>query len=106
MNKRSLNYLGIAKRSGNLICGTDMVIKSLPAGNIKVILLANDASSNTKDKIIKKAFYYQIQVCEVFDSYELSKAIGKDHVMVMAIVDEGLKKAFLKEVEREVAYEG
>ena len=58
------------------------------------------------DKIIKKAFYYQIQVCEAFDSYELSKAIGKDHVMVMAIVDEGLKKAFLKEIEREVAYEG
>ena len=106
MNKRSLNYLGITKRSGNLICGTDMVVKSLPSGNIKIILLAKDASDNTKDKIIKKAFYYQIQVCEAFDSYELSKAIGKDHVMVMAIVDEGLKKAFLKEIEREVAYEG
>ena len=38
--------------------------------------------------------------------FELSKAIGKDHVMVMGIVDEGLKNAFLKEVEREVSYEG
>ena len=106
MNKRSLNYLGIAKRSGNLICGTDMVVKSLPSKTIKIILLASDASENTKDKIIKKAFYYQIQVCEIFDSYELSKAIGKDHVMVMAITDEGLKNAFLKEVEREGSYEG
>lgn len=106
MNKRSLNYLGIAKRSGNLICGTDMVVKSLPAGKIKLILLASDASNNTKDKIIKKAFYYQIQVCETFDSDCLSKAIGKDHIMVIAIIDEGLKNAFLKEVEREVAYEG
>lgn len=106
LNRRSLNYLGIAKRSGNLICGTDMVVKSLPASKIKLIILANDASSNTKDKIIKKAFYYQIQVCEEFNSSDLSKAIGKDHIMVLAIVDEGLKSAFLKEVEREVAYEG
>ena len=106
MNKRSLNYLGIAKRSGNLICGTDMVVKSLSTGKIKIILLASDASSNTKDKIIKKAFYYQIQVCEVFSSMELSSSVGKDHIMVMAIVDEGIKSAFLKEVEREVAYEG
>ena len=78
LDKRSLNYLGIAKRSGNLICGTDMVVKSLSTGKIKIILLAKDASSNTKDKIIKKAFYYQIQVCEIFDSFCLSKAVGKD----------------------------
>lgn len=106
MEKRSLNYLGIAKRSGNLICGTDMVVKNLPTGTIKIILLASDASSNTKDKIIKKAFYYQIQVCEIFDSFLLSKAVGKDHIMVMAITNDGLKNAFLKEVEREVTYEG
>ena len=62
--------------------------------------------TDVDDKIIKKAFYYQIQVCELFDSNELSKAICKDHIMVIAIVDEGLKNAFLKEVEREVAYEG
>lgn len=104
--KRSLNYLGIAKRSGNLICGTDMVIKSLSSGKVKIILLASDASENTKDKIIKKAFYYQIQVFEVFSSRELSNAVGADHLMIMAITDDGLTKAFLKEVEREVAYEG
>ena len=104
--KRSLNYLGIAKRSGNLICGTDMVIKSLSSGKVKIIILASDASENTKDKIIKKAFYYQIQVVEVFSSNELSSAVGADHLMIMAITDDGLTKAFLKEVEREVAYEG
>lgn len=106
LSRRSLNYLGIAKRSGNLICGTDMVIKNLTTGKIKIILLANDASNNTKDKIIKKAFYYQIQVYEVFSSVELSNAVGADHLMIMAITDDGLAKAFLKEVEREVAYEG
>ncbi len=83
-----------------------MVIKSLPTSKIKILLLANDASNNTKDKIIKKAFYYQIQVCEVFSSVELSNAVGADHLMIMAITDDGLAKAFLKEVEREVAYEG
>ena len=106
MNKRSLNYLGIAKRSGNLICGTDMVVKSLPAGKIQIILLASDASSNTKDKIIRKAYYYQIQVYDKFSSLELSQAVGASHLMVIGLTDEGLKQAFLKEVEREVSYEG
>ncbi|MBQ8292170.1 MAG: ribosomal L7Ae/L30e/S12e/Gadd45 family protein [Bacilli bacterium] len=106
MNKKSLNYLGIAKRSGNILCGTDMVVKSLSGGKIKLILLASDASANTKDKIIKKAYFYEIPVMETFTSSDLSKAVGKDHIMVMALIDEGLTKAFLKEVEREVAYEG
>ena len=106
LNRRSLNYLGIAKRSGNLICGTDMVVKSLPASKIKLIILANDASSNTKDKIIRKAYYYQIQVYEKFSSLELSQAVGASHLMVIGLTDEGLKQAFLKEVEREVSYEG
>lgn len=83
-----------------------MVIKSLPSGKIKIILLANDASDNTKDKIIKKAFYYQIEVFDNFSSNELSKAVGADHLMILALTDDGLTKAFLKEIEREVAYEG
>ncbi len=106
MSSRALNYLGIAKRSGNIVCGTDTVVKSLPSKKLKLILLAKDASDNTKDKIIKKAFYYQIQVVDKFSSQELSKAVGKDHLMVLAITDDGLTKAFLNEIEREVAYEG
>ncbi len=106
MLKKSLNYLGIAKRSGNILCGTDTVVKSLSNGKIKLILVASDASANTKDKIIKKAFYYHIQVMDTISSDDLSRAVGKENLMVMALVDEGLTKAFLKEVEREVAYEG
>ncbi len=106
MSKRALNYLGIAKRSGNLVCGTDMVVSSLPTNKLKLIFLANDASENTKDKITKKAFFYKLEVIDKFSSSELSKAIGKDHIMVMALIDDGLTKAFLKEIEREVAYEG
>jgi ribosomal protein L7Ae-like RNA K-turn-binding protein len=104
--RRSLNYLGIAKRSGNLLCGTDTVVHSLSSKKIKLLFLASDASENTKDKIIRKAYYYQIQVYDKFSSLELSQAVGASHLMVIGLTDEGLKQAFLKEVEREVSYEG
>ncbi len=105
-HKKALSYLGIAKRSGNLTAGTDSVVKILASKKIRIIILAADASAGTKDKIIKKAYFYQIPVIELFSSLEISQAVGKSNVMVMAITDEGLCNALKKELEREASYEG
>ncbi len=99
MNK-VLNILGIAKRAGKLILGTDSVIKNLPRGIIKMIILASDVSHATFDKFDKKSYFYQVKVVTNFTTEELSKALGVTMTKVVAITDDGFAKAIEKELER------
>ena len=51
MNKTLLSFLGITRRSGNLVFGMDEVIKNIAKGNIKLILTAKDVSENSFEKV-------------------------------------------------------
>ena len=97
---KALNLLGLAKRSGHLICGTDSVISSLQKNKLHLIVLAADASFNTKDKLIKKAYFYQIKVIEAFDSNTLKHATGTNN-LVFGLDDEGFSKSIKKEIFQE-----
>ncbi len=94
-----LNYLGIARRSRHLVSGTDTVIRELQNNNLYLIFVANDASLQTKDKIIKKAFHYNIEVIDIYDSYDLSTSCGLTNAMMLGINDEGIAKAILKVIK-------
>lgn len=93
MNK-ILNYLGIAKRAGYFISGTDAVIAGL-SKKVKLVILASDASSATKDKIIKKCYYYHVKIVEQFTTEEIASAIGQVNPKVIAITDKGIAKQII-----------
>jgi ribosomal protein L7Ae-like RNA K-turn-binding protein len=101
-----LNLLGIARRAGKLIMGTDSLIKVLPSKKIKLIFIAKDASLATIDKIDKKAYFYQVQVVNIFTTDELSKALGVGSIKIIGIADEGFAKSMREEIERGDLYEG
>ena len=92
-----LNLLGLARRSGHLIIGTDRVISSMQQGKVHLILLASDASTNTIDKLIKKAYFYQIEVVTSYDASSLQQATGSK-TLVYALNDAGFAKAIQKEI--------
>ena len=105
MNK-VLNLLGIARRAGKLIMGTDSLIKVLPSKKIKLIFIAKDASLATIDKIDKKAYFYQVPVVNKFTTEELSKALGVGSIKIIGIADDGFAKSMKEEIERGDLYEG
>jgi ribosomal protein L7Ae-like RNA K-turn-binding protein len=92
----TLNNLGLCNRAGKLISGTDMVCDYMSSGKVFYIFLANDASDNTKKKILNKAFYYNVEVCESYSSYELSLAVGKLNRMVLGVTEKGFLKILKK----------
>ena len=51
MNDRFLSFLGIAKKSGNLIFGMDEVKSKLFDGTICMVMVTSDISSNSLKKI-------------------------------------------------------
>ena len=91
-----LNNLGLCNRAGKIVSGTDMVCDYMASGKVCYIFLASDASDNTRKKILNKAFYYNIEVCESYSSFELSFAVGKLNRMVLGVTDKGFLKILKK----------
>ena len=98
MNK-TLNYLGLARRAGFLITGTDAVIASLE-NKAKLVLVASDASVATKDKLNRKCYYYNVPMLDVFNTDQMANAIGQKNPKVVAITDNGFAQQILKINER------
>ena len=102
MNK-VLSLLGLAKRAGKVIVGTDAVISKLQVNDLHLIFIAKDSSLATIDKIEKKAFYYNVRIIKSFTSDEISNAIGSNNNKVIGISDPGFAKAM---INRTVEVEG
>lgn len=100
MNK-VLSLLGLCKRSGRMICGTDYVIDAMQKKKIHYIFVASDATPSTIDKIEKKAYFYQVPINKSFDTIELNTSIGTVNFKVIGITDLGFSKKIASEVESE-----
>ncbi len=78
MNNKFLFMLGLCRRAGKLITGTDLVTKSLPSKKTYLVIYSNDASQNTEKRITDKCKFYGVECVKAnFSSSEISDAIGK-----------------------------
>lgn len=85
--KKSENFLsnlGLARMANALLTG-DLLYKNL--AKVKLLILATDASEKTKERIYKKAHFYQLPVVEKYTSQELSIAINLSNRMVIGITE-------------------
>lgn len=78
-------------RAGKVVSGS-AVLNSIRVNQAKLVLYASDASANTKKQIINKSAYYHIEAYEVDNSELLSRSIGKNGRMAIAIVDDGFAR--------------
>ena len=95
-----LNYLGIARRAGFVVMGTDAVLDNLKYKKIKMIFVASDSSTATIEKVEKKGMFYHIPVIKNYSTDELSNSLGVEHIKVIGIKDQGITKAIKAELER------
>lgn len=92
MQDKFLSALGLAKRAGGAIFGTDMVRDSAKRGRAKLIIIASDASENTKKEITDTAAFYNTEcIISHYTMAELSQAGGlMRQSSSVAIADENL----------------
>ena len=93
MNKkeRLSNLLGLAQKAGKIISGEELTIKAIQSRQAKLVFLSQDAGPNLTKKITDKSKYYKVEVSTVFNTLELSAALGKPR-KVVAIADAGFSK--------------
>ena len=95
MNK-ILQYAGLATRAGKAFGGglqTETLIRS---GKAKVLILAADASDNTKKKLINLADTHHVPVVETGDRESLGRATGKEYRSAVVLTDRGFADAVLR----------
>lgn len=85
-------------RARKVVCG-EMVLTSIRNNSAKLVIIAEDASDNTKKKYVDKCTFYKVDYAFIESSTVLSQAIGKDNRMAVAINDIGFAntiKGYLK----------
>jgi ribosomal protein L7Ae-like RNA K-turn-binding protein len=103
--KKALNLLGLAQKAGLCASGTFMTEKSLANGKASLVLIASDASANTRQKFLNKSEYYGIPVYVAFDSDQIGHAIGKEFRVVLSVNQEGMAGAIKKEITQMMGLE-
>jgi ribosomal protein L7Ae-like RNA K-turn-binding protein len=93
VQNKLLSNLGLAHRARKLITGTEGVRNSIKDHSALLVLVAEDASNNTKKEVSDSAHYYNAEVRIInFTMAELASALGKLHnVACVAITDIGFK---------------
>ena len=90
-----LSLLGLASRARKIVTG-ETLIKKIRTNAIYLVIIASDASDNTKKKFIDKCTSYNVDYIVTSSREELSSAIGKNNRVALGIQDAGFAKS-LKE---------
>lgn len=91
--------LGICKKAGRMIVGTELTVEAIRAGKkIALVLISSDASDNTSKRIGNCCKFYNTEIAVLpFQSSALGQLIGKKgSVSVVGITDEGFADAIFK----------
>lgn len=92
MDNKLKSMISLCKRSGNLLSGEVQVSNALAKKKVKLIIIANDVSENTKNTFINKSNYYKIECVQFGDRDELNALIGDNNKAIFAIVDDNFAK--------------
>ncbi len=92
---KTLSMLSIATKAGKVSSGGFLVEKSLQENKAFLVLIAEDASDNTKKKFIQKCDFYKVPCYISENSTVLGNSIGKQERVVVAVTDEGLAKQII-----------
>ena len=89
MDRHVSSLLSLCMKAGMMKTGDFASENALQSGKARLILLAGDASGNTKKKFINKAFYYKTPVYIYCCIADLSHVTGVLNRAVFTIIDSG-----------------
>lgn len=100
-NKKILSLMGLAVRGRNLTSGEDQVLDAVRSGKALLVVVAEDASDNTKKLFNDKCTYYEVPIRMWGKREELGAAIGKEMRASMAVTEPGFAKKLVTLIDEE-----
>ena len=98
MNK-TLSMISLATKAGKTQSGEFLTEKEVKEGRAYLVIIAGDASANTKKKFQNMCDFYKVPIYFYGDKETLGHAMGKEFRASLAILDEGFAKGIRKHLE-------
>lgn len=99
VQNKVFSLLGIAMRGRNLVSGEHQTLEAVKKGSAMLVIVAEDASDNTKKLFSDKCSFYKVPIYRYGTKENLGRAIGKDMRSSVGICNEGLAEAIMKQLE-------
>lgn len=96
-----MSLLSLAQKAGKLKSGEFQTTEAVKGKKAFIVLVATDASDNTKKEFRNMCAYYETPYYEFSTKENLGRAIGKDVRSSVAVLDEGFSKSLIKNLEEQ-----
>ena len=94
-----LSLVSLATRAGLCVSGEFMTEREIKSGAAALVIVASDASENTKKMFRDMCGFYEVPIYFYGDKDTLGHAMGKEFRASLTILDEGFAKGIRKHME-------
>ncbi len=99
MRNKALSLIGLASRARKVSSGEFPVEKAIKSYNAFLVIIAEDASDNTKKKFSDMCSYYETPIIFYSSKDELGHSIGKEYRASLAILDENFAAGIMEKID-------
>lgn len=96
-----LSMVGLATRAGKVASGEFSTEKAVKRGKAVLVLVAGDASENTKKMFTNMCAFYKVPLRIYGTKETLGRAMGKEYRASIALLDRGFAGSVLKLINPE-----
>ncbi len=100
--EKVLSSLGLAAKAGKIESGEFATEKTVKNGRGKLVIVAEDASDNTKKMFRNLCDFYKVPHLVFGSKEELGHWVGKTYRACVCLSDEGFAKAVIRKINRDL----
>ena len=98
-DKQVFSLLGLCARQGAVKSGEFSADQAIKEGKARLVIVATDASDNTKKAFKNACEYYKVPIRIFAAKTELGHCIGREFRASAAVTNEGLAKKILETID-------
>ena len=98
---KALSMIGLATKAGKVASGEFCTEKEVKSARPDRVIVADDQSENTNNKLHNMCDFYQVPIYFYKDKDTLGHAMGKEFRASLVILDEGFAKGIRKHIDTE-----
>ena len=99
MTDKALSMIGLATKAGKIASGEFAVESAVRKGKAVLVIIASDASDNTKKSFNDMGAYYHVPVCIYGTKESLGTHTGRGYRASLAVLDAGFGKTIRKLID-------
>ena len=98
---KALSLISLATKAGKTASGEFCTEKEVKTGMAALVIVADDATENTKKKFQNMCEFYEVPIYFYGDKDTLGHAMGKEFRASLAVTDPGFAKGIAKHLDAE-----